>query len=186
MPFHSFRQWRIDVFYYRPQTKLLEGNVSTPVCLFTQGMMSVVSGLHLGDLHLGDLYLRVSAYKGVCIQGILHPSGGGLCPRFGLSRGGSAYRTPPSNQKSGQYISYWNAFLLSSAERIKFCEKCTVANSWGDEYLICFWLCIKKPSVFYKFKYLLITNDASNGVSCRHQETFQSTDTSIFSTLFKK
>ena len=47
--------YRYDDFY-RPQTKLREGNIITSVCLFTGG-----------SLHPGE----------VCIQGGLHPGGGG-------------------------------------------------------------------------------------------------------------
>ena len=95
--------------YCRPQTKLQEGNVSTPVChsvhmggsvpaCITKGSLSS-GGLCLGGLCLGGLSRGVSV-QGVSVQGVsvkqvsvhgglctwgLCP--GGLCPGGSLSRG---------------------------------------------------------------------------------------------------
>ena len=75
-------------------------------------------GLHRGSLPTGDLPPGVSAYRRVCIQGFCLQ---GVCIQGeGLGRPpGSAYGgvclqgvgQSPWNQKSGWYVSNWNAFL---------------------------------------------------------------------------
>ena len=74
---HYFLQRRISskitsLLVYRPQTKLREGNVFTPVCDSVHRVgVSVQGGLCPEGFCLGDLF----------------PGGGGLCP--GLEGGGS-------------------------------------------------------------------------------------------------
>ena len=72
---------------YRPQTKLREGNVFTPVWFCSQE--------------------GVSVHWGLCP--------GGLCPRVsvqGVYEGSLSRKSPPVWCKSGWYTSYWNAFLF--------------------------------------------------------------------------
>ena len=71
--------------YYRPQTKLREGNVFTGVC---------------DSVHRG-----VPAPGGVCPGGVPGP-GGRLVP------GGVPGGDPPDGHCCGRYASYRNAFLL--------------------------------------------------------------------------
>ena len=48
----------------------------------------------------GSLSGGISVQEGFCL--------GGLCPGWGLCQG-----DPPCSVKSGQYASYWNAFLFN-------------------------------------------------------------------------
>ena len=81
----------VNIDLYRPQTKLREGNVFTPVC---------------DPVHTGGVSVQGGLCSGVSVWG-LYPGGS-------LSRGGSLSGRPPRTVKSGQYASYWNAFLYSS------------------------------------------------------------------------
>ena len=104
-------------FNYRPQTKLREGNVFTPV----------------RDIVMGGLCWGGSLSRGLSVQEGLRP--GGLCPRVSvqgslypwgsLSKGvsvqeGSLSWRHPVRWKSRRYTSYWNAFLFFTATR--FCN----------------------------------------------------------------
>ena len=58
-----------------------------------------------------------SLSRGVSVQGGLCPGGfcpGGLCPGV-VSVQGGLYQGDPRTIMSGQYASYWNAFLFGSA-----------------------------------------------------------------------
>ena len=83
--------------HYRPQAKLGQGNISRGIChsVHREGK----GGLSTGGLPTGCLLPWRSVSRGVCIQRILHP-------------GWLADTSPPPNQKSGGYESYWNALLL--------------------------------------------------------------------------
>ena len=126
-----------DSHYYRPQTKLREGNVFIPVCdsvhrgdlcprgisvcgsLSGESMSSMVSVK--GDLCPWGSLSRGCLFQSVC-PGSLYPSGvsvqrglclgdslqGGLSPGGSLSRGSSVRRG---------YAFQWNAFLYLS----RFC-----------------------------------------------------------------
>ena len=106
--------------YYRPQTKLQEGNVSTGVCdsvhegVCAQGCL-VGGG---GCLLTGHAW---SGEGGVCSEGDVWSRsvpGERLCSRGGawseaLLPGGCLVETPPVGYCCGRYASYWNAFLLA-------------------------------------------------------------------------
>ena len=89
---------------YRPQTKLQKGNVSTRVCHsvhWGRGMISLPVWSHVP-----------SRREGVVPEGqVWCQRGGGLVPEGCLVWVASH---PPTNQKSGRYASYWNAFLFFS------------------------------------------------------------------------
>ena len=89
---------------YRLQTKLLEGHVFIPVCDSVHGVGGALS--------------RGLCPRGLCPGGSLSKGGlclGDLCS--GNSLGclclGVFARKTPRTVKSGQYTSYWNAFLFS-------------------------------------------------------------------------
>ena len=95
-------------------------------------------GLHSGSLPTGDLPPGVSAYRRVCIQGFCLQ---GVCIQGeGLGRPpGSAYGDvclqrvvgqSPWNQKSGWYVSNWNAFLYFRMFTLGF-----FTNAWSWEYM---------------------------------------------------
>ena len=96
------------VFYYRPQTKLREGNVFTCVCDSVHGGRCLVPG---GLLLEGG----ACSWVGVCSgggawsqeEGVPGPRGGVPAPG-GEVPGGD----PPDGFCCGRYASYWNAFLL--------------------------------------------------------------------------
>ena len=90
--------------YYRPQTKLREGNVFTPVCDSVHGGRGSLSGgkelCPGGSLSRGVSIQEGSLSKGVvCVQGAMFLSG-----------------RPPSPYSKEQSVnaSYWNAFLLKT------------------------------------------------------------------------
>ena len=90
--------------HYRPQTKLREVNVFTPVCLFT-GVGWVGGGWLLSKDHR-------SQDRRVCITGDLHQ--GGSASRGSISRPLLRYMGYYGIwSTSGQYASYWNAFLFT-------------------------------------------------------------------------
>ena len=90
-------------YYYRPQTKVsVRGSLSRAGGSLSRGSLSRRWGsLSKGEsLSSGGLCL--------CPEGGLSPGGlcpGGLCP-------GESVRETSHTVKSGQYASYWNAFLF--------------------------------------------------------------------------
>ena len=118
-------------YFYRPQTK---GNVFTYFCDFVHdggGVSLFGRSLSGGSLTGGSLSEGgVSVRRGdLCPRGSLSGRSltrGGLCPGGSLSRGRSLSKgrslsgrpsptetlPSPGTVKSGQYASYWNAFLF--------------------------------------------------------------------------
>ena len=111
--------------FYRPQTKLWEGNVFTPVCdsvhggvslsrvSLCPGWVSVQGALYPWGLCPGGSLSRGVSVQGVSVQGVSVQGGlcpGGLCPGGSLSWG--ICQGDPRTVKSRQYASYWNAFLF--------------------------------------------------------------------------
>ena len=86
--------------YYRPQTKLWEGNVFTLVCDSVHGVLcpgvfvwgSLSRGISVQEVSVqGFLSRRVSVQGGLCPWASLSSGGlclGGLCPGGSLSNGG--------------------------------------------------------------------------------------------------
>ena len=120
----------IPLFTARKRS-LGQGNVFTPVCLFTGG----------GGLPTGG-----SESEGVCLQGGagLH-LGEGVCP------------TLPGTRKAG-YAFFWNAFLLSipgtwmKRRRISPLVTCspTLSIHWPLDSNILIWFqCMYVPSMYY-------------------------------------
>ena len=94
--------------------------VYVPAC--TTGHMTGGGGFCPGGLCPGSLYPGGSLFRGVSVQrgylsqGFLSREtvsrGRGLCRGGGLCPGGVSVRETPSTVTSGQYTSYWNAFLF--------------------------------------------------------------------------
>ena len=94
---------------YHPQTKFAK-------VMFSQVSVCPWGGVSVSVQGVGVSVPRGSLSSGVSVQGDLFP--GGLCPggflsgRGSLSEEGSLSWRPPGTVMSGQYASYWNAFLL--------------------------------------------------------------------------
>ena len=98
-----------SVYFYRPLTKLREGNVFTPVC----------DSVHRG----GSLSGGMSVPGVLCPEGSRSVGGGSLSVGESLSMGGfcpgelypgslcQGDPPPPCTVKNRRYASYWNAFL---------------------------------------------------------------------------
>ena len=73
-------QCRLNYLYYRPQTKLRQGNVFTSVCqeFCPQGGACVVGGMHgRGHVWWGTCVARGVHDRGVCVVGVCLAGGGG-------------------------------------------------------------------------------------------------------------
>ena len=112
LPNQSSTVWHL----YRSQTKFAKGMFShMSVCPQGGVLVCVQGGLHLGGLCPGG-----SMLGGVCVQEVLCRGGSvsrgsvssGVCVQGGLCPGGVSVRESPHTVTSGQYASYWNAFLF--------------------------------------------------------------------------
>ena len=111
--------------YYRPQTKLREGNVFTGVCDSVRGGVCLpaprgVSAPGGGSWSQGGLLLwggGLSALGGCLLLGGSAPGGPG--PRGGVCPMGGAWWRPPDGHCCGRYTSYWNAFLFFHVDPCK-------------------------------------------------------------------
>ena len=104
--------------YYRPQTKLRKGNVSTPVSQSFCSQVGCTAGVRMmaaceagecmvgsvaGGVHGGGMCCRGHAWQGACVVGAC--VAGGVCGRRDC-------------HCSGRYVSYWNAFLFSNKTKL--------------------------------------------------------------------
>ena len=109
--------------YYRPQTKLREGNVFTGVSDLFKGVASCSQG---GACSQGGVCWGVPGPRGSA------PVGGGGCllwegvcswegsaPRGGVCPRGGAWWRPPDGHCCGRYASYLNAFLFFHVDPCK-------------------------------------------------------------------
>ena len=114
---------------YRPQTKLREANVFTPVCQsFCSQRGACVQGRHAckGYAWQGDV-----CGKGAHVAGGMHGRGmrgRGMCVARAHVAGGHAFRK--DGHWSGRYASYWNAFLFS----FSFCAHPIAPWVWHRSY----------------------------------------------------
>ena len=107
--------------YYRPQTKLREGNVFTGVCDSVHGM-GVPSCSQGGVCSWGGAWSQgvcscgggCLLWEGVCSWGVCSRGGPGGC----LPPGGCLVETPDGHC-CGRYASYWNAFLFFHVDPCK-------------------------------------------------------------------
>ena len=112
-------------YFYRPQTKLRQGNIFTPVCHSVHGGGG---GGSYPNMHCSG---GVPAPRGVCSRGVCSRRGAwsgvsarggggsawGVYSQWGLlqgvcSGGGCLVEIPQDGHCCGRYTSYWNAFLL--------------------------------------------------------------------------
>ena len=108
----------MGVYVYRPQTKLGQGNVFTPVC----------HSVHRGVYNRGVCIRGVSTSGGVCIGDVCMGGGMDLHPGRVCIQEGSAPRgwaDPPIGyygiqSTNGRYASYWNAFLFQEGNRVGY------------------------------------------------------------------
>ena len=121
----KFRSWQsceqflcrisfLTCHFYRPHTKLPEGNVFTPVCMSfcsQGGRVACIAGGHawqVGACMAGGMCGRGCAWWGrACVAGGMHSMG--TCTVGACVAGGCACRR--DSHSSGRYTSYWNAFL---------------------------------------------------------------------------
>ena len=111
--------------YYRPQTKLREGNVFTGVCDSVRGgvCLPVPRGVSApgggpgprGVCSCGEGGCLL--WEGVCSWGGLLP--GGLVREGVSAPWGGAWWRPPDGHCCGRYTSYWNAFLFFHVDPCK-------------------------------------------------------------------
>ena len=135
---------RIKFFFFLHKRSLGQGNIFRSVChsvhkgqrwACLRGQLPQERGQYQGvrgEGPRGEVRIQEGSaskrfvYRGVCIQGCLHP-GEGVCNQGGLPMGGfasprggsasarSAFRRVgqnPPNQKSGRHAPYWNAFFF--------------------------------------------------------------------------
>ena len=96
----------VNVYNYRPQTKLWEGNVFTPVCDSVHGHVWQRGSVWQGGLHGGWVCVwQGHVWWEACMAG-------GLCVAEGACVAGGGCACRINGHWSGQYASYWNAFLL--------------------------------------------------------------------------